>query len=172
VLAWQVQVRPDHAFFADLVEVRDFIDPRAAEIAAERATAEERPALMRLQEEMEAADADPAASMCVDLALYAAILRTTHNGLAAQMTEAVITALDAGPVSAGPGPGPVSVFRASGGPESTNRARRLVVEAIGRADPAGARESMEALIALTARESGRVITATDVDGRSATGRNT
>jgi DNA-binding FadR family transcriptional regulator len=163
VLAWQVPVRPDPAFFADLVEVRDFIVPRAAEIAAERATTEERPALMRLQEEMEAAGADPAASMRVDLALHAAILRATHNGLPAQMTEAVITALDAGPVSA---------FRASGGPESTNRARRLVVEAIGRADPAGARESMEALIASTAREAGRVITAADVDGRSATGRNT
>jgi DNA-binding FadR family transcriptional regulator len=54
----------------------------------------------------------------------------------------------------------------------TNRAHRLVVEAIERADPAGARESMEALIAFTAREAGRVITAADVDGRSATGRNT
>jgi GntR family galactonate operon transcriptional repressor len=163
VLAWQVQVGPDPAFFADLVEVRDFIEPRAAEIAAERATPEERATLMRLQEEMEAADVDAAASMRVDLALHAAILRATHNGLLAQMTEAIITALGASLVSA---------FRASGGPESTNRAHRLVVEAIGRGDPAGARESMEALIASTAREAGRVITATDVDGRSATGRNT
>ena len=86
-----------------------------------------------------------------------------HNGLLAQMTEAIITALGAGPISA---------FRASGVPESTNRAHRLVVEAIGRADPARARESMDALIASTAREAGRVITATDVDGRPATGRNT
>ena len=106
---------------------------------------------------------DASTSTRVDLALHAAILRATHNGLLAQMTEAIITALGASPVSA---------FRASGRPESTNRAHRLAVEAIGRADPAGARESMEALIATTAREAGRVITATDVDGRSATGRNT
>lgn len=158
VLAWQVQVGPDPAFFADLVEVRDFIEPRAAEIAADRATADERATLMRLQEEMEAAGADPAASMRVDLALHEAILRATHNGLLAQMTGAVLTALGAGPASA---------FPASNGPESTNRAHRLVVEAIGRADPAAARASMEALIASTAREAGRV-----VDGRSATGRNT
>jgi DNA-binding GntR family transcriptional regulator len=47
------------------------------------------------------------------------------------------------------------------------RAHRLVVEAIGRADPAGARESMEALIASTAREAGSV-----VEGRPAIRRNT
>lgn len=158
VLAWQVEGSPDPAFFADLVEVRDFIEPRAAEIAAARATTEERATLMRLQEEMEAAVGDPAASMRVDLALHAAILRATHNGLLAQMTGAVLTALGAGPVSA---------FRADSGPESTNRAHRLVVEAIGRSDAAGARESMEALIASTAREAGRVVVR-----RSATGRNT
>jgi DNA-binding FadR family transcriptional regulator len=42
-----------------------------------------------------------------------------------------------------------------------------VVEAIGRAEPAGARESMEALIASTAREAGSV-----VEVRPAIGRNT
>jgi DNA-binding FadR family transcriptional regulator len=65
----------------------------------------------------------PVASMRLDLALHAAILRATHKGLLAAMTRAVIAALGAGPVSA---------FRASAGPESTNRAHRLVVEAIGR----------------------------------------
>jgi len=48
-----------------------------------------------------------------------------------------------------------------------HRAHRLVVEAIGGADPGAARASREALIASTAREAGRI-----VDGRSATGRNT
>jgi len=158
VLAWQVQAGPDPAFFADLVEVRDVIEPRAAEMAADRATAEERVALLRLQDELEAAVADSPASMRVDLALHAAILRATHNGLLAQMTEAIITALGAGPVNA---------FRASGGAEIANRAHRVVVEAIGRADPTAARESMEALIASTAREAGRVI-----EGRPATGRRT
>ena len=42
-----------------------------------------------------------------------------------------------------------------------------VVEAIGRPDPAGAGESMEALIASTARGAGSV-----VEGRPAIGRNT
>ena len=157
MLAWQVQVGPDPAFFADLVEVRDFIEPRAAEIAAERATPEERATLMRLQEEMEAADVDAAAFMRVDLALHAAILRATHNGLLAQMTEAIITALGASPVSA---------FRGSGGPESTNRAHRLVVEAIERADPAGARGSMEALIASAAHGVGHITVDTSPIGRN------
>jgi DNA-binding FadR family transcriptional regulator len=158
VLAWQVQAGPDPAFFADLVEVRDFIEPRAAEIAAKRATAEERGALLRLQDELEAAGADSPASVRIDLALHAAILGATHNGLLAQMTGAIITALGAGPVSS---------IRVSGGPERMNRAHRLVVEAIGRADPAGARESMEALIASTARGAGSV-----VEVRPAIGRNT
>jgi len=56
---------------------------------------------------LEAARVDAAASMSVDLALHAAILRATHNGLLAQMTEAIITALGASPVSA---------FRGSGRP--------------------------------------------------------
>jgi hypothetical protein len=55
----------------------------------------------------------------------------------------------------------------SRGPERMNRAYRLVVEAIGRADPAGACESMDALIASTARGAGSV-----VEGRPAIGRNT
>lgn len=158
VLGWQVEVGPDPAFFADLVEVRDFIEPRAAEAAAKRATADERAALLQLQEEMEAEVADPVESIRLDLAIHAAILRAAHNGLLAQLTGAVIDALGAGPVSA---------FRASGDPQSTNRAHRRVVEAIGRADPAGARVSMEALVASTMYEGGRVI-----EGRSATGRNT
>ncbi len=140
VLAWQVQAGPDPAFVADLVEVRDFIEPRAAEIAATRATPEERAALVGLQEELEAAGETPA-SIRIDLALHAAILRATHNGLLAQMTGAIIAALDAGPVGQ---------VQAPGGPVPLNHAHRLVVEAIGRADPAGARDAMEALIASTA----------------------
>jgi len=158
VLAWQVQADPDPAFFADLVEVRDFIEPRAAEIAANRATPEERAALLRLQEDLEATGADSPASVRVDLALHAAILRASHNRLLAQMTGAIITALGAGPV------GPM---RVPGGPVQLNRAHRLVVEAIGRADPAGARDSMEALIASTARGAGGI-----VERRPATGRRT
>jgi DNA-binding FadR family transcriptional regulator len=64
----------------------------------------------------------------------------------------------------------IKVLAAKGLVESRPRVgtRALaVVEAIGRADPAGARESMEALIASTAREAGSV-----VEGRPAIGRNT
>ncbi len=156
VLAWQVQAGPDPAFFADLVEVRDFIEPRAAEIAATRATPEERAALLRLQEELEAAGADSSTSVRIDLALHATILRATHNRLLAQMAGTIITALGAGPV------GPI---RVPGGPARLNRAHRLVVEAIERADPAGARNCMEALIASSARGAGGV-----VERRRATGR--
>jgi hypothetical protein len=74
------------------------------------------------------------------------------------MTGAIITALGAGPV------GPM---RVPGGPAQLNRAHRLVVEAIGRADPTGARDSMEALIASTARGDGGA-----VEPRPATGRRT
>jgi len=70
-----------------------------------------------------------------------------------------------GAVLAAPGAGAASAFRVSGGPEGTNRAHRLVVEAIDRRDAVGARESMEALIASNARETERT-----VDDRPATGR--
>jgi len=86
VLAWQMEAGPDPGFLADLVEVRDIIEPRAAEAAAERATLDERAALLRLQDEMEASAADPAAAMRIDLALHVGIVRAAHNGLLAQLT--------------------------------------------------------------------------------------
>ena len=156
VLAWQVQAGPDPAFVADLVEVRDFIEPRAAEVAACRATPEERALLLRLQEDLEAAGADSPASVRADLALHAAILRATHNRLLAQMTGAIITSL---------GAGPVGHDRVPGGPARLNHAHRLVVESIGRADPAGARDSMEALIASTAGGAGDIVELRAVTGR-------
>jgi hypothetical protein len=64
----------------------------------------------------------------------------------------------------------IKVLAAKGLVESRPRigtSALAVVEAIGRADPAGARESMEALIASTARGAGSV-----VEGRPAIGRNT
>jgi GntR family galactonate operon transcriptional repressor len=155
VLAWQMEAGPDPGFFADLVEVRDIIEPRAAEAAAERATPEERAALLRLQDEMEASAADPAAAIRIDLALHAGIVRAAHNGLLAQLTGAVIEALET--VMALPG---------ARDPQAANRAHRGVVEAIGHADAAGAREAMEALIASTAHEGGR-----SSAGRSSTERN-
>jgi DNA-binding FadR family transcriptional regulator len=157
VLAWQMEAGPDPGFFADLVEIRDIIEPRAAEAAAERATPEERAALLQLQDEMEAAAADPAAAIRIDLALHAGIVGAAHNGLLAQLTGAVIEALETGPATALPD---------ARDPQAANRAHRGVVEAIGHADAAGAREAMEALIASTAHEGGRSSV-----GRLPTGRN-
>ena len=157
VLAWQVEVGPDPAFLADLVEIRDFIEPRAAEAAAERATPGERAGLLQLQAELEAEVADLAELVRLDLAIHAAILRAAHNGLLAQVTGAVIAAL---------GAGPVSVFRSSGDRAAVNSAHRCVVEAIGRADPAEARRSMEALIASAAHGVGRVTVDASPSGRN------
>jgi DNA-binding FadR family transcriptional regulator len=146
VLAWQMEAGPDPGFFADLVEVRDIVEPRAAEAAAERATPEERAALLQLQDEMEAAAGDPATAIRIDLALHAGIVRASHNGLLAQLTGAVIEALETGPMTALPD---------ARDPKTANRAHRGVVEAIGHADAAGARQAMEALIASTPHDSGR-----------------
>jgi DNA-binding FadR family transcriptional regulator len=152
-----MEAGPDPGFFADLVEIRDIIEPRAAEAAAERATPEERAALLQLQDEMEAAAADPAVAIRIDLALHAGIVGAAHNGLLAQLTGAVIEALETGPATALPD---------ARDPQAANRAHRGVVEAIGHADAAGAREAMEALIASTAHEGGRSSV-----GRLPTGRN-
>jgi DNA-binding FadR family transcriptional regulator len=69
----------------------------------------------------------------------------------------VIEALETGPATALPD---------ARDPQAANRAHRGVVEAIGHADAAGAREAMEALIASTAHEGGRSSV-----GRLPTGRN-
>lgn len=137
VLAWQFAVGVEPGFFRDLNEVRDVIEPRAAELAAERATAAERQELDRLLAAMEASAGDPRAYLERDLQFHETVLRATHNEVLAQMADTLLYALRAGRQG---------TVQTPGGPATANRSHRAVVEAIGRGDVAAARGAMETVV--------------------------
>lgn len=136
VLGWVFAAGPDPRLFRDLSEVRDFIEPRAAELAASRATDEERARIVALCTAMQAA-ADAPSYIAADLALHEAILEATHNELLVQMTHAIVLALRAGRTI---------TVQAAGGPASAHGFHRGVVQAIDERDPVAARVAMEDLI--------------------------
>lgn len=93
VLAWQRAAGPNLQFLRDLSEVRLAIEPLAARLAALRATPEELIEIERLYAQMAASIDDPEAHARSDLDLHSAVLRSTHNELLFQMTNAISEAL-------------------------------------------------------------------------------
>jgi DNA-binding FadR family transcriptional regulator len=137
VLTWQFQAGPGPDFLRDLSEVRDLIEPRSAELAAGRATPEEREELSSLLVALEASEDDPSSYVGADLALHEAILRATHNELLAQMNPAIMLALR---------PHRTETVRTPGGPAAAKLAHRTLVEAIRRGDGRAARNAMETVV--------------------------
>jgi DNA-binding FadR family transcriptional regulator len=82
VLAWRLEAEPNDAFFLDVFELRRLIEPAAARLAAERASAEEIEALTTAYEAMAAAGVDdPDAYLAADVTFHAIILEACHNEL-------------------------------------------------------------------------------------------
>ncbi len=155
ILAWQFAAGVEPGFFRDLNEVRTVIEPRAAELAAERATDSERQQLSRLLAAMEAAGDDPRAYIDWDLRFHGAVLRATHNELLARMADALLYALRAGRQV---------TSRTPSSPPLASRAHRAVVEAIERGDAAAARTAMETVVRATSTDGDRVITGGSASG--------
>ena len=82
VLSWLLSDRDHYTrFLHDLTELRLCLEPRAAALAARRATSEERTRLVALAEALEAATALDA--IAIDTEFHLAILDATHNELMA-----------------------------------------------------------------------------------------
>jgi GntR family transcriptional regulator, galactonate operon transcriptional repressor len=80
VLSWHLSDRDQYArFLHDLTELRLCIEPRAAALAARRASSEERARLVALTDALETASALDA--VAVDVEFHLAILDATHNKL-------------------------------------------------------------------------------------------
>jgi GntR family galactonate operon transcriptional repressor len=85
VLAWRSDATPDGEFFRNIVELRRVIEPEAARLAAERATATEIAAIEAAFREMEGAVDDLDVYMESDLRFHELILEACHNELLAHM---------------------------------------------------------------------------------------
>ena len=142
VLAWRSEASPGGAFFRNVVELRRIVEPEAARLAAERATAAEIAELERAFRAMEACVDDPDAYLEPDLRFHDVILQGCHNELLAHMANMMRAVFRA-------------LFVATRTPESIRAATGLhgaIASAIAARDGGGADAAMRALIEDTAQQ--------------------
>jgi GntR family transcriptional regulator, galactonate operon transcriptional repressor len=146
VLAWQQEGGPPAAFLRKLTELRQVVEPAAAELAARRAGASHLARIEAAYHDMEAALVNPAdhdAFDEADMRFHLAILAGCRNDLLEQMSHVVYSAL-------------IVSFRATSRRAGNARAslprHRAILEAIQRRDGRWANEAMRSLVHNTARE--------------------
>jgi DNA-binding FadR family transcriptional regulator len=146
VLAWQHTGTPSPAFLRNLTEVRQIVEPAAAELAATRANAGEIKAIAEAYEDMERALTGPGrheAFVRADMRFHRAILEACQNDLLEQMSRVVYSALT------------LSFHATSRLPGSARASlpkHRAIVAAIRARDAKRARLAMTRLVRSTARE--------------------
>jgi len=134
VLTWRYASMPPQQFFAELFEIRSMIEPRAAHLAATRATDEEIGVIGAAIAAMESASSSGDGAIEADLAFHRAILSAAHNDLLLQMGNLI-------------GVGLLTSYRISSEPYSAMLARHDdVYAAIRDRDPTRARQTMELLL--------------------------
>jgi len=147
VLAWQREGVSPAQFLRKLTEVRRIVEPAAAELAAERASARERAGIEDAYRHMESAlagrEVDYHAFDLADMRFHRAIMQACHNDLLEQMSGVVFGAL-------------LVSFRATSRLPGSARAslpkHRAILDAIRRRNPRGASRAMRRLVHATARE--------------------
>ena len=85
VLGWRYRVMPRAQFFRELFEIRLMIEPRAAALAARRATSTEIAEISDAYEAMAAGRAPGETAIDADLHFHRSILSAGHNALLLQM---------------------------------------------------------------------------------------
>jgi GntR family galactonate operon transcriptional repressor len=96
VLRWHAD--PDIAteqFMLDLIEMRRIVEPKAAELAAARATREDIASIMSAVDAMAASEHDLDGRIEADMAFHSAILKASHNAVLNHFRYAVATYLKA-----------------------------------------------------------------------------
>lgn len=89
LLAWQCEVGPDGLFVRSLSEVRLAIEPLAAQLAAERASAKEIASIRHWYEEMEKHLGSRDRFVSADVQFHAAIFAASQNDLLEQMNTTI-----------------------------------------------------------------------------------
>lgn len=137
VLAWQAETHLDELFLRNLAEVRFYIEPATARLAAERATEEEIAILEEAYEQMEAHVVHSEAFIAADMQFHFVILAACHNEILEQLSSAIGEALEISRK--------VTV-ELPGSSEAHLPLHKEVVEAIRKRDPDAAENAMKKLI--------------------------
>jgi len=96
VLSWHAdpEIASD-SFMLDLIELRRIIEPKAAELAATRATKEDVANILAAYEAMADSGSDPQRRLAADIEFHAAVLKASHNSVLPHFKYAIATYLKA-----------------------------------------------------------------------------
>jgi GntR family transcriptional regulator, galactonate operon transcriptional repressor len=137
VIDWCFAAEPDQEFLGDLLDLREVIEPRAASLAAVRATPSEKAALRTAINGMRAWPSTSPEFAAHDLDLHVGIIRASHNQLFIQL-EVIVRASIATMISfVSPNPGITA---------AAVDAHERIVNAIEAGDPVAADLAMRALV--------------------------
>lgn len=89
VLGWRYAAMPRMQFFRELFELRRMIEPNAAALAAERATAPDIKAIADAYADMQKAPRESQSAIDADLSFHRAVLTAAHNELLTQMAGVI-----------------------------------------------------------------------------------
>jgi len=89
VLGWRYAAMPRVQFFRELFELRRMIEPNAAALAAERATAPDIKAIADAYADMQKAPHESQSAIDADLSFHRAVLSAAHNELLTQMAGVI-----------------------------------------------------------------------------------
>jgi DNA-binding FadR family transcriptional regulator len=146
VIGWRAEMGPDDQLIRDLIDLRQLIEPPAAERAARRAGAEDivamEAAYARMAESL-ADGGDYKDYIAADLAFHRAILDACNNQLLSQLATPIGAVLKVS-FSLSARRRPAAVQSLPG--------HRAVLDAIKARNPARARAALETIIANAARE--------------------
>jgi DNA-binding FadR family transcriptional regulator len=137
VLSWHDPDTIGDTLVGDLVELRQFLEPKAARLAAERATEDDIEAMRAAYECMTRAAADPGDFYAADIAFHLAVFTGCHNLLIQRLSGIVETVLTLSFKLQGPGL--VDLHEAI-------EAHGRVIDRIRDRDRAGAERAMRAVI--------------------------
>jgi len=146
VIGWRAEMGPDDQLIRDLIDLRQLIEPPAAERAARRAAPEDIAAMEAAYARMAASLADGGDTkdyIAADLAFHRAILEACNNQLLSQLAIPIGAVLK---VSFA-----LSTRRRPAAVQSLP-GHRAVLDAIKARNPARARAALETIIANAARE--------------------
>ncbi len=93
VLSWHDPDTISDTLVGDLVELRQFLEPKAARLAAERATVDDIEAMQAAHEQMARAATDPAGFNAADIAFHLAVFAGCHNLVIQRLSGIVETVL-------------------------------------------------------------------------------
>ncbi len=159
VLRWLAAAPPDPEFLIDLLEVRTFIEPEAARLAAQRATPAQILEIERAFRGMaDALPHDVEACCQHDLAFHQSIIVAARNVVLRRLAMAIRTAL-------------LALFKTSANAresyENSLAEHRAVAIAIRNRAPAAAANAMRDLLAGTARDLAPALGAASADSLNA-----